>query len=231
MRFLNCEMYYTEDEIDALIYALRDVPLDMRATFFDDCQRLRRRERQVWGDTPLAKVFTAKSDWKHLHMRALMHQMSLELQRRQLGSLYLMDLFGEREEGGESFLSVTALQRMCITLKLGFSPADVSLIAQAFDERGDGRITADHLSTVFRIPMDTPESVQAENATQPEGPATWSCLNCGLSNPSFEIMCERCGFGWTGKREVPPGKWECHTCSFFNEDDRFYCDMCSASRP
>jgi hypothetical protein len=56
-------------------------------------------------------------------------------------------------------------------------------------------------------------------------------MNCGLSNPSFEIMCERCGFGWTGKREVPPGKWECRTCSFFNDNERFYCDICNTSRP
>ena len=54
---------------------------------------------------------------------------------------------------------------------------------------------------------------------------------CGLNNPAYEMMCERCGFGWTGQREVPPDKWACDTCSFFNAKSLFYCDMCNRARP
>jgi hypothetical protein len=179
LRFLNCEMYYTDEEIELLLRSLEAIPLDQRASFFDCCQRLRRRERQVWGDTPLAKVFTAQSDWKHLHVRSLVHQLGLELQRRQLGSNYLVQTFGEASDGrdrsvgrsseelaprdksepaAERIISVTALQRMCIHLKLGFSPADISLIAQAIDEKGEGVIGAQQLSRVLNIAPDaTPQ--------------------------------------------------------------------------
>ena len=59
LRFFNCDMYYNETEIAALLRGLAESSVPDRVGFFGECLRLRRRERHLWGDTPLAKAFTA----------------------------------------------------------------------------------------------------------------------------------------------------------------------------
>lgn len=45
-----------------------------RIAFFEDCLRLRRRERHLWGDTPLAEVFTEEGEKHLLRIRAVLQQ-------------------------------------------------------------------------------------------------------------------------------------------------------------
>jgi hypothetical protein len=69
-RFFNCEMYFLDRELDVLEIALRGSPLDKRLQFFLENLRLRRRERNLWGDTPIAKIFLPREEW-HLLRYAL----------------------------------------------------------------------------------------------------------------------------------------------------------------
>ena len=46
-------------------------PIDDRLTFFEEGLRLRSRERNLWADTPVAKLFTAESEWHLLGARSL----------------------------------------------------------------------------------------------------------------------------------------------------------------
>ena len=57
-RFLNCEFYFTERELRHLMGALSIAEIGRRQRFFEESLRRRRRERNLWGGTPLAKVFT-----------------------------------------------------------------------------------------------------------------------------------------------------------------------------
>mmetsp|Transcript_34135 Transcript_34135/g.89813 ORF Transcript_34135/g.89813 Transcript_34135/m.89813 type:complete len:1087 (-) Transcript_34135:500-3760(-) len=256
LRFLNGDMYYTGPELDLLLEGLRTAPIPDRAAFFGACQRLRRRERQVWGDTPLAKLFTAESDWHLLHVKALIQQMSSELQRRKATAKDLFERFGEggaaasaTDEvaasgstsgggGGEDGDMVLAgLQRLCAALHLGFSPADVALIAQSMDSQGKGRTTCAEFAAFFGLPVDADPMAldKAKDAGEDEGPKTWMCSACGSENLTFDMMCGTCGSGWTGRRECPPDSWECSVdrggCSFFNPKTQYYCDMCNRARP
>lgn len=74
MRFLNSAMFYRAPELESLMEALHAVPEASRRAFFEGCLRYRRRERQMWADTPLAKLFTVQSEWGELHARALVHR-------------------------------------------------------------------------------------------------------------------------------------------------------------
>jgi hypothetical protein len=285
LRFVNCDMYYTDEELEMLLVGLKDAPSPDRAAFFAACQRLRRRERRVWSDTPLARVFTAKSEWHLLHVQALIQQMSSALLQRKAAARDLFVRFADAspattaasssssssssrnsnadtaatsmdEDGNGSggsiaqpkalTLGLAGLQRLCVTLRLGFSPADVASVASAADTTGEGRLTVPEFAKLFSIPeehaLDDPRHGAAaagggggggDNDDEEDwtAPKTWDCAQCGYRNPAHEIMCEMCGYGWAGKREVPPDKWACDTCSFFNPKTQYYCDICNRARP
>jgi len=73
-RFFNCEMYYSDKELSVLEFALKGSSLDNRLNFFLESLRLRRRERNLWGDTPLAKLFLPQEEWHLLRTKAVLEQ-------------------------------------------------------------------------------------------------------------------------------------------------------------
>jgi hypothetical protein len=243
LRFLNCDMYFTSQEMDLLLHGLSRSVINDRIAFFSSCQRLRRRERCVWRDTPLARAFTASEEWSLLHVRSLLQQMSTALKRKKAVAWDLLLRFGESSsEDEDPTLELSGLQRLCATLSLGFSPADVAMVAASFSSSSSsssssasGRISVKGFADMFDVPLgdrlsgtgSTKIQVDETEAT----PRTWDCTSCGCQNPAFEIMCEQCGFGWNGQREVPPDKWACGTCSFFNGKAQYYCEICNRARP
>ena len=56
LRFFNSDMYFNDDELEKLLDGLSGSEIDDREAFFAECLRLRRRQRNLWADTPLAKV-------------------------------------------------------------------------------------------------------------------------------------------------------------------------------
>jgi len=74
LRFINNEMYFEPREIEVLQAALKDSSVPDRIRFFEDCLRLRRRERHLWGDTPLAQLFTEEGEKHLLRIRAILQQ-------------------------------------------------------------------------------------------------------------------------------------------------------------
>lgn len=53
-RFLNCEFYYSDEELGHLMASLSIASIERRKTFFEESLRRRRRERNLAGGTPLA---------------------------------------------------------------------------------------------------------------------------------------------------------------------------------
>ncbi len=53
-----------------------------RVNFFEGCLRLRRRERNRWGDTPLARVLTERERWHSLPLLAKLEQFNAALRAR-----------------------------------------------------------------------------------------------------------------------------------------------------
>jgi hypothetical protein len=72
-------MYYTTPEIAILENSLSLVKFDDRKAFFMNCLRLRRRERNLWEDTPLAKIFCPQEEWHLLRANATLQLLVTKL--------------------------------------------------------------------------------------------------------------------------------------------------------
>ena len=62
-RFFNGEMYFTPAELSILRLALTLTHKAVRKDFFEECMRVRRRERALWADTPVARLFADPGEW------------------------------------------------------------------------------------------------------------------------------------------------------------------------
>ena len=93
---------------------------------------------------------------------------------------------GEREG-----MVLAGLQRLCAAMHLGFSPADVVLIAQAADSEGTGVIGQAQFAAFFGLPLEAdPMALDKGKADEEdEGPKTWMCSACGTENLTFDLMC------------------------------------------
>jgi hypothetical protein len=76
LKFINCEMYYENSELEILEKTLSGATLKNRIDFFMNCLRLRRHERNLWDDTPLAKLFTPQEEWHLIRARSMLNQLS-----------------------------------------------------------------------------------------------------------------------------------------------------------
>eukprot|EP00939_MAST-03C_sp_MAST-3C-sp1_P003325 g3325.t1 len=62
VRFLNCDMYYTKDEIDLLSRGFGSMPHTSRRSCFAGLLNCRRRRRLVWRDAPIVDVLVDRDD-------------------------------------------------------------------------------------------------------------------------------------------------------------------------
>jgi hypothetical protein len=226
LRFFNNEMFYQPEEVEVLLKAMASTPVPMRVKFYEECMRLRRRERNRWADTPLAKVLTEQSEWHLLGARAKLEQLNTALQASKRVSL--LDTFARfTTEGSTSFLSRSEFQRCLESLQLGFAPKDLSEIVALVDHSTTDTITEQVVRDNFYVvditdQVDTSEDVMEQDI--------WLCQNCTFVNPMSERSCAICEMGWTGERTCPSNKWVCTTCTFFNPDALFYCEVCGKVR-
>jgi hypothetical protein len=233
LRFINCEMYYTDAELELLEQGLRKASLDDRLNFFSVCLRLRRRERNLWGDTPLAKIFTPQEEWHLLRTRALLEQVTdailKGIKTRQLDPVGAFARFDIDQDG---FLSYEELQRAFEWMQLGFSPRDYYVVVRHADSANIGKLSLDTFKEVFKIPADyLSHRREKKQKLGVELIGNWMCQNCTFINSVHNHSCVVCEYGWTGRRECPADKWECTNCTFYNPKSQFYCDMCNKSRP
>ncbi|KAJ8548740.1 hypothetical protein ON010_g10931 [Phytophthora cinnamomi] len=125
LRFFNNEMYYFPQELELLLEGLATVPISLRHEFFECLLRLRRRERHLWGDTPLAKVFTAQSEWHLLTARARLQQFQQSLLRKQ------RQYQKKKEKGKDPKPTMAALH--------------LAVVLRRFDEDEDSRLSAEEV--------------------------------------------------------------------------------------
>ena len=227
-RFVNNDMFYSDEEIAVLLEALSKSRVRDREIFFADCLRLRRRERNRWADTPLAKVLTEKAAWHLLSARAKLDQFNAALQAKP--SIDFLGACSRHDEDQDGTLTCTELQRCLESLHLGFSPRDVSDIVTVVDAENKGVVTLEQLTAVFHI-SSRAEDKQGDADKGEAQETAWQCQNCTFVNSIDDKTCAMCELGWTGQRECPTGKWVCDGCTFFNPNALFFCDICGKSRP
>ncbi|EDQ90981.1 uncharacterized protein MONBRDRAFT_31645 [Monosiga brevicollis MX1] len=227
LRFINNEMFFDAEALQLLLTALSSNPVPSRVKFFEECQRLRRRERNRWADTPLAKVLTEEAQWHLLDARAKLEQLNTSLRARPaIDLLAAFRRHAQRAESGAA-LPRADLQRCLESLQLGFSPRDLAELV-ALVVRPDAEMLSE---TELREHFFTREPEAESMETESSEDEVWLCQNCTFVNPMTERSCAMCELGWTGERTCPSNKWTCLTCTFFNPNSLFYCDVCGKVRP
>jgi hypothetical protein len=237
LRFFNSEMYYTPKEMELLLDALKMSSVADRLLFFEECLRLRRRERHLWGDTPLAKLFTDESEWHLLKAKAALQQFVLALAdavKTRKPPLNPVAIFERFDEDSDGRLSFTQLQKAVEAMHLGFSPADLAVVVRLADKSNDGSVTFEEYLETFQIKLDASLN-DVDLDFEEDKVKRWQCNNCTYMNFATDNQCAVCGLGWSGRREIPPNKWNCDPlqggCSYDNSNSQFYCEVCNKSRP
>ena len=238
LRFFDGQMYFDKDALDSLSRALMAAPLTQRRDFFDRSIMLRRRERTMWSDTPVAKLFTEESQWDELRPAALIEALRTKLISERKNA---KTAFAEFDTDGDGFLSKAELRAAFSSLHLGFSAGDISTIIQKADSVGhyDNMIDYDEFCLVFNIPE--PKSLLETGVSLAEQ-LPWFCENftCGggFANPPGSFYCLRCdapnpAYPFLIPVDNHPGMWKCPQCTLLNPDRLNYCklDGCNAARP
>merc|ERR1740138_433462 len=165
MRFFNGDMWYSDDELQLLQKGLDASSLEKRLCFFAECLRLRRAERLLWEDTPLAKIFTAESEWHLLHMRARVEQVKRKMADKKMQP---SQFFSRFDLDGDGKLSHKELVQ-AFEMDVGFSPADAAEVVKYLDQDKQGCVSLKKFTEVFAVQslMDTYSSkdhAEAESA-------------------------------------------------------------------
>ncbi|KAL4150362.1 hypothetical protein PRNP1_009764 [Phytophthora ramorum] len=242
LRFFNNEMYYFPQELELLLDGLATVPISLRHEFFECLLRLRRRERHLWGDTPLAKVFTAQSEWHLLTARARLQQFQQSLLRKQrqyqkkkekgkdpkptMAALHLAVALRRFDEDEDSRLSAEEVHKCFESFQLGFSSKElneiIGLIADArFTDGEKGHeqgIPMETICAAFGISRDEMKGAllrdEQENARSAAG------LGAETSEPNPKHQEEDL------QRQQQQQGWRCGNCTFINQPDDVCCTIC-----
>ncbi|OWZ23137.1 hypothetical protein PHMEG_0002034 [Phytophthora megakarya] len=228
LRFFNNEMYYFPNELELLLEGLATVPIALRHEFFENLLRLRRRERHLWGDTPLAKVFTAQSEWHLLTARARLQQFQQSLLRKQrqyqkkiekgkdpkptMAALHLAVALRRFDENEDSHLSADELHKCFESFQLGFSSKELNEIIGLI---ADARFTDGEEGHEQGIPMET------------------ICAAFGISGDEMKSALLRddqenarvaAGLG-------AEASWGCPVCTYVNDGSADVCGACTEPNP
>jgi hypothetical protein len=212
---------------------------------FFNCEMYFQRDRHLWGDTPLARLFAPQEEWRLLPARAVVEQARVAI-KRAIASRGVdpYDVFARLDADHDGAVTYEQVQRLFEWLRLGFSPGDCYEVARMADPQGSGLVTLAQLQNV--LALATPDTVSAQlrelelkrqvrQALKGATVGRWQCRNCSYINVPTDTTCAICEYGWTGQRECPRDKWVCASekggCTFFNPKSNFYCEMCNRSRP
>ncbi|KAE9011489.1 hypothetical protein PF007_g10769 [Phytophthora fragariae] len=228
LRFFNNEMYYFSQELELLLEGLATVPISLRHEFFECLLRLRRRERHLWGDTPLAKVFTAQSEWHLLTARARLQQFQQSLLRKQrqyqkkkekgkdpkptMAALHLAVALRRFDEDEDSRLSAEEVHKCFESFQLGFSSKELNEIIGLI---ADARFTDGEKGHAQGIPMET--ICAAFGISRDE-------MKSALLRDDQESARAAAGLG----AEV---SWGCPVCTYVNDGASDPCGACNEPNP
>ena len=220
LRFFNNEMYYTPQELTLLLSGLAQVPIALRHEFFECCLRLRRRERHLWGDTPLAKVFTHQDEWHLLSARARLQQFQQSLQRKQKQSakkkkpLHLATALRRFDGNGDARLNADETLKCLESFQLGFASGElneiIGLIAEPLQFETNGGVAMETICAAFGV-----------SKTQ---------MDEELRREDLALLAERGGTGGSGG-DVAAMSWNCPVCTFVNDGSASVCGACSEPNP
>jgi len=238
LKFINCEMYYTDSELEQMERVLSSCSYAARVAFFNECLGVRNRERHLWGDTPIAKLFAPPSEWRKLSVRVLFEQARAAIvhaikhksidpysafvrfsvanaAQHEHDHTAMTDKDQTAEIGG---ITYEQFGRYFESMRLGFSPANCYDIARNIDEEHTGLVTMAQIASTLKLPTSAEvEAIlhelavrkQLREAARGVKAGYWMCKVCTFVNSSDNAICVVCDCDMTGHRGCPPDKWVC----------------------
>jgi len=232
LRFFNCDMYYSDEALKLLERALDHSSYDDRRIFFSECLRLRRRERNLWSDTPLAKFLTPREEWHLLRPRATLEKLQRAvmkaIKRRQRNKLNPFEIFRKFDTNNDGAFSTEELQRCFKMMNLPFALGDFYAVTAMFEKNEhDGSISL----AAFKKGLNLPDEnvLKSLQPRDPEVQGGMQCPMCTLWNEPWFGTCTACGYPWE-EPLMSPDKWACKYDTFWNPKSEFYCAQCDRAR-
>ena len=138
LRFFDGELSYTDGDVGMLIRALQSSTCRRRQLFFEHTMGCRRRLRRKWEGTPLAKIFSLRSEFHVLMVRAQVVRVRLALAQRCLTLSVAFKLFNV---SGNGLLKPSELWAALDFLGINADEKDVIDLVRTNDTDGDGNLS------------------------------------------------------------------------------------------
>ncbi len=254
LRFFNSEMYYTDAQVQVLSKALKLSPVNDRLALFEETLRLRQRERNLWTDTPVAKIFTREEDWHLMRARSALNRLNAVLSgvAQDGGAIptsTLVRLFASPEQqecrakkqhqerqntgGGGKTAEIPAAKSAREFLSHEWTPSVATIrdsVFAQFDEDKDGRLSVEDVhrcGQALGLKFDVQDCVALVRLVDRSGDEK-------ISKPEFSDA-----FLAADKRAHLPADcavgqvsvdaldfWNCPNCDFLNAAQNDVCVMC-----
>lgn len=134
-RYFNCDMYFNENSLNALLRSLHHTSKRERRQFFKNILMCRRRLNKKWMTSPISKLFVLSDQFGMLKQRAL----AVALRNRiQLKGLLLYDAFCKFNYSGNGYLTPGEVWGGFEFLGIDCSPHDILDFFNAADIDKDG---------------------------------------------------------------------------------------------
>ena len=133
-RFFNGEMFYSDDELNLLEKSLIHSSIEERLSFYLECLRLRRRQRNVWCDTPIARIFTDTNDWHLIRQKSKAMKISTAILRR----VKKQKIIPFVEVNEDQLLKYNDIVSLLDKMQLGYSLVDYYDVIKLADRDNNG---------------------------------------------------------------------------------------------
>jgi len=228
-------MHYNENELIMLERALLSSSFSERKDFFTHALSLHRKERAIWLDTPIARIFTPSAEWHLLRPRATAEKIGIAVTRaikaRKRAEFNPYVLLRQVDKDEDGYISLQELSQFYNLLNLDFSPGDYSSTLQLFPATQHG-IIVESVPAILRLPSVEQVLLMLYNVVEEEGPKGWKCEICTLRNSPEAMRCGGCGLtGPGGLPPAPEGHWQCPRDTLYNKNEEFFCSACQYGRP
>jgi len=239
LKFINCEMYYTDSELTQMQKLLAPCSYASRVAFFNECLGVRNRERHLWGDTPIVKLLAPPSEWQEMTVHVLFEQARAAilhtLKQKAIDPYAVFDRFSmSNTTAASSQTDPTAMTdsapsesrgityeqfgRYFEAMRLGFSPANCNEIVRHIDRQHTGLVTMAQIVEALKLPSkeEVNNAVrdhllrrQMREALRGVKSGFWVCKVCTFVNSGDNTTCVVCDCDMTGRRGCPADKWIC----------------------
>ena len=146
MRFFNNELFYSSQEMAALLRAVRHTPLISRTTFFARALSCRHRDRRTYSNTP---VVQALSTADHIEFARLQAITSLLCSAVQDKDLTVLEAFSATDHNGNGFVDAAEMYGLLRWLGIDVQAEEVRALIKRADANDDAQLEFNEFAAIF----------------------------------------------------------------------------------